>query len=280
MQQARQRTDQPVRQVLLALGIAPARFYRWLQPPAPPSGKPPACKPSSPAPTPSEERAVREYALLYPRLGYKRLTWQMLDQDVAALRPYQVYQLLGQSDLIARRPREPDTLLRRPQPPPRPDAVWPLDLMYVFLGGKWYYLVDIVDGYSRFLVPWSLNTTLLAETVSLTVQQALDRLAPKPPELPRLVHDHGSPFVSAEWRSLIQASGLVDIKTRVAHPQSNGIVERLHRTHREEASLEADAGYHAALERFRAWNRYYNEERPHSALRYLCPFDRPPVYGG
>jgi transposase InsO family protein len=273
VQQALRWTDQPARQVLQALGLAPASYYRWLQPPAPPSGKPPACKPSSPAPTPQEERAVRAYALLHPRLGYKRLTWQMLDADRAALLPYQVYQILGQSDLIARRPKGSDTTLRRPQPPQRPDEVWHLDLMYVFLGGKWYYLVDIVDGYSRFLVHWSLNTTMLADTVTLTVQEALDRLDPRLPELPRLVHDHGSQFVSAEWRSLMAASGLVDIKTRVAHPQSNGIVERLHRTHREEASLDADAGFHAALERFSGWSRYYNYERPHSALRYLCPFD-------
>lgn len=68
-------------------------------------------------------------------------------------------------------------------------------------------------------------------------------------------------------------AGAVDIKTRVAHPESNGIVERLHRTHREEAALDTDASYHKALNRFGSWSRYYNYERPHSALRQLCPFD-------
>lgn len=224
-------------------------------------------------PTPDEASAVRKYALEYPSLGYKRLAWQMLDHDVAALRPYQVYDILGQLDLIVRRPQQLQEALKRPEPPKRPDEVWHIDLMYLHLSGKWYYLVDIVDGYSRFLVHWSLNTTMLTQTVTLTVQEALERLAPKPMEPPRIVHDNGSQFVSAEWRSLIEASGIVDIKTRVAHPQSNGVVERLHRTHREEASLDSDTGYHEALDQFANWCRYYNHERPHSALRYLCPID-------
>ena len=267
------RTDQSARQILLALGVPPSSFYRWLKPAAPTAAKVPVARAPVLRPTPDEETAVRKYALLYPRLGYKRLSWQMLDADMAALRPYQVYGILRQLDLIVRRPQVPDQTLKRPEPPKRPDEVWHIDLMYLRLSGRWYYLVDIIDGYSRFLVHWSLNTTMLADTVTLTVQEALERLDPKPANPPCIVHDHGSQFISAEWRSLIQATGVVDIKTRVAHPQSNGVVERLHRTHREESGLNQDGSYHDALERFERWNRYYNHERPHSALNYLCPFD-------
>jgi transposase InsO family protein len=285
-----EQTGQTRRQVLTALGISSASFYRWQQPKPSTPSKQALITPSAnglpavavtPAPTPAEEAAVREYARAHPRLGYKKLAWQMLDQNVAALRPHEVYGLLQRLDLIARRPKVEEPPLTRPEPPTRPDEVWHVDLMYVRLTGRWYYLVDIVDGYSRFLVHWSLNTTMLAETVTLTVQQALDGLDQvRQPEAhvasalpPRIIHDHGSQFTGAEWRSLIKSSGLTDIKTRVAHPESNGVVERLHRTHREEASLEEGAGYHAALTQFTDWCRYYNHERPHSALRHLCPID-------
>ena len=267
------RTDQSARDVLSALGVAPTSFYRWMRQPEQPSPDKRVPRSAVPRPTPEEEAVVQSQALLHPRLGYKRLAWQMLDADVVALRPYQVYTVLGQLNLIVRRPKEPDQALKRPEPPKRPDEVWHIDLMYVSISGRWYYLVDVVDGYSRFLVHWSLNTTMLAETVTMTVQEALERLDPKPTQPPKIIHDHGSQFVSAEWRSLIQARGIADIKTRVAHPQSNGVVERLHRTHREEAGLDEDAGYHAALDQFERWARYYNRERPHSALRYLCPID-------
>jgi len=275
VRQALVRTDQSAREILSALGIAPASFYRWLQHPAgrrTPGSANCANRPAAPRPTPDEEDAVRLYAREHTALGYKRLTWQMLDAGVAALRPHQVYQLLGEMDLIARRHKPADTL-KRPEPPTRPDEVWHIDLMYVRLGGRWYYLVDIIDGYSRYLVHWTLNTTMLAETVTQTVQQALDQLTPQPAVPPRIIHDHGSQFASAEWRSLVQATGLAEIKTRVAHPESNGVIERLHRTHREEATLDQDINYHEALTRFASWCRYYNEQRPHSGIRYLRPLD-------
>jgi transposase InsO family protein len=124
------------------------------------------------------------------------------------------------------------------------------------------------------LVHWSLNLTMLADTVTLTVQEALDRLSERRPGEPKLVHDRGSQFISAEWRSFVAAAQVTDIKTRVAHPQSNGRLERLHRTHREEGlSEEALADYDQAIETMTNWSAYYSHQRPHSALNYLRPVD-------
>jgi putative transposase len=146
--------------------------------------------------------------------------------------------------------------------------------MYVSIVPRWYYLVDILDGYSRFLVHWSLNTRMLADTVTPTVQEALDRLPDRRSGEPKLVHDRGSQFVSAEWRAFVEEAGVTDIKTRISHPESNGRLERLHRTHREEGlTEEALEAYHQALEAMTSWSDYYNYRRPHSALKYLCPAD-------
>jgi len=72
----------------------------------------------------------------------------------------------------------------------------------------------------------------------------------------------------------IEGAGVTDIKTRVAHPESNGRLERLHRTHREEGLTEEDlANYYRALEGMTRWSHYYNYKRPHSALNYLRPVD-------
>jgi transposase InsO family protein len=91
---------------------------------------------------------------------------------------------------------------------------------------------------------------------------------------PQIVHDHGGQFLSAEWRLLIGGRGLTDVRTKVAHPQSNGRLERLHRTHREEG-LAADelTNYPQALECLTRWSHYDSYERSHSALRYLRPID-------
>lgn len=198
----------------------------------------------------------------------------MVDRDVACLRPYQVYNLLREGDLLCRRKAPDPGPLKRPPPPDHADEVWHLDLMYLFIKPRWYYLVDILDGYSRFLVHWSLNLTMLADTVTLTVQEALDRLIARRTGEPKLVHDRGGQFLSKEWRAFVKGAGVTDIKTRVAHPQSNGLIERLHRTHREEGlDEEALSDYYRALAAMAGWSRFYNHERPHSALKYLCPVD-------
>ncbi len=228
----------------------------------------------APVPTPEEKGAVCRFALDNTRVGYKRLAWQMVDEDLAYLRPYQVYDILKVHELLNRCDRPQSDPLRRPAEPDHPDQVWHLDLMYLYVAPRWYSLVDILDGYSRFLVHWSLNLTMLADTVTLTVQEALDRLSERRPGEPKLVHDHGSQFLSTEWRAFIAGTGVTDIKTRVAHPQSNGRLERLHRTHREEGLIaELLEAYHQALQVMGGWSDYYNYRRPHSALRYLCPAD-------
>jgi transposase InsO family protein len=82
-----------------------------------------------------------------------------------------------------------------------------------------------------------------------TIQEALEGMLARRPAEPRLVHDHGSQFLSRGWRAFVEAAGLTDIKTRVAHPESIGQLERLHRTHWEEKLTEDDlANYYRALD--------------------------------
>jgi putative transposase len=276
VQRAQERTGESVAEILAQLGLPEATYYRWQ------AREQAGCLTDQVvvlgrrvvSPTPAEILAVRDFALDHPLMGYKRLAWQMVDQDVAYLRPYQVYDLLRKGDLLSRRAVPRPEPLKRPTPPDHADEVWHIDLMYLYIVPRWYYLVDIVDGYSRFLVHWSLNLTMLADTVTLTVQEALDGLPQRRAGEPKLVHDRGGQFLSKEWREFVKAAGVTDIKTRVEHPQSNGVVERLHRTHREEGlDAEALSDYYRALEAMTRWSHYYNHERPHSALKYLCPID-------
>jgi putative transposase len=274
--QAQERTGLPVEALLERLGLPSATYYRWQTRATVNRLADQVVVPRREAllPTPEEVVAVRRFSLAHPQTGYKRLTWQMVDENAAYLRPYQVYHILKEHNLMCRQGTTSPEPLKRPPEPDHPDQVWHIDLMYLYISSRWYYLVDILDGYSRFLVHWSLNLTMLADTVTLTVQEALDRLPQRHCGEPKLVHDHGSQFLSTEWRTFIEAAGVTDIKTRVAHPQSNGKVERVHRTHREEGlHEEALSTYYQALDAMTEWGHYYNHERPHSALKYLCPAD-------
>jgi len=93
-----------------------------------------------------------------------------------------------------------------------------------------------------------------------------------PDPKPAIVHDHGSQFVSKDWRIFAEFHGLLDIRTRVAHPQSNGRVERLHRTHREEGlAASGEWTIEQARKELESWASHYNNIRSHSALMGLPP---------
>jgi putative transposase len=268
--------DVSVRHALQHLGIGHTTYDRWTA--RAETGRladdPTRRARFSTLPTPPDRAAVCEFARAHPLMGYKRLAWDMIDRDIAYLRPSQVDQVLQSANLLARRPPRALDPLQRPAPPDRPDQVWHVDLMYLYIRPRWYYLVDILDGYSRYLVHWKLNLTMQADLVMLAVQEALETLPGRRPGEPQLVHDHGSQFISREWRTFVTLAGAGDIRTRVAHPESNGRLERLHRTHREEGLIDEDlTSYGQGLDAMARWRAYYNHHRPHSALRYLRPID-------
>jgi hypothetical protein len=154
MVQAQARSDHSTRAIVGQLGIAPATYYRytaraqtetlvdrWVPP-----------RRQVVRPTPGEVEAICTFALDHPTMGYKRLSWLMVDRGVALLRPYQVYQILTEAGLIRRQAAVVPEGLKRPEPPDHADQVWHIDLMYVYIRPRWYYLVYIMDAYSRLLV--------------------------------------------------------------------------------------------------------------------------------
>jgi len=149
IQHAQAISNDSVRNTLRQLGISPATYYRWTA--RAEDGRlvddPTRSARISVPPRPAERIAVCDFARAHPLMGYKRLTWDMVDRDIAYLRPGQVYQVLQTANLLARRPPLALAPLRRPAPPDRPDQVWHVDLMYLYIRPRWYYLVDILDGY-------------------------------------------------------------------------------------------------------------------------------------
>ncbi|NOZ47056.1 MAG: DDE-type integrase/transposase/recombinase [Chlorobi bacterium] len=222
-------------------------------------------------PMPAEVEAVEKYVKINPGYGYKRYTYMLLDDNIVALKEYQVYEVLKNAKLLLFAKRQ-SGILKHPPKPTKADEIWHIDIMYLWIYDRWFYLVDIIDGYSRFLVHWKLCTTMHANTVVETMQEAIDQR--KADEIkPHIVHDNGKQFLGSLWTDMIEYNKLTDIKIRVHHPQSNGTVERLHRTHREECFNKDIDSYAKAVDMMETWTLEYNYVRPHSSLNYLSPAD-------
>ena len=266
--QAVERCGWSVRRVLRRLGVRRSVYYEWLQRASEqrlddllPGGRCPS------AILPEEKEAVIGYALAHPKEGYRRLAWMMVDADVAYVSPASVYRVLNDADLLYRWKRS-ERVGEKPVAPTGPNQRWHTDLMYLRVGDVWYFLVSVLDGYSRYVVHWELLTTMRAADVRRVVQQALEANGLKDVEI---VSDNGSQFTSADFKALVRQFALQHIRIRTYHPESNGTIERFHRSTREALAEEDLRNLARARERIGRWVRHYNEERLHASLQYLPP---------
>ena len=217
---------------------------------------------------PEERTAICEYALRFTKIGYRKLTWMMVDAGTACVGESTVYRVLSEADLLSRWKRSVASSGEYHFRPTAPNQQWHTDVMYVWVAARFYFLLSFVDAYSRYIVHHRLLMTLNGASVATELQAALEAA----PELkPRVVHDHGGEFVNRDVAAVIKTHNLIDIKTRPRHPESNGIVERFNGTVRQESDNDYGKNYLQAEVIIAQLVRHYNEERLHATLGYMAP---------
>jgi hypothetical protein len=101
---------------------------------------------------PWEKGPIIEFHLKNSLEGYRRLTFMMLDADVAAVSPASVWRVLKQAGLLSRWKSKPSRKRTDFEQLLRPHQHWHIDVSYITLCGTFYYLCSILDGFIRFLV--------------------------------------------------------------------------------------------------------------------------------
>jgi putative transposase len=264
----RARTGWTLRRILRRLGFPKSRYYDWrareqeefLE------DLVPGARGSPYEILPEEKEAVIDYALRHPKEGYRRLSWMMVDEDVAYVSPSSVYRILSDADLLYRWKRS-RSRGEKPAEPTAPNERWHTDLMYLRVEDTWYFLVTVLDAYSRYVVHWDLLTTMTAAAVRVVVQDALKKTGASP----EVVTDNGSQFRAKDFKELVRDFELEHIRIRTYHPESNGRLERFHRSTREALDDVELKNLGRAREIIGRWVEFYNSRRLHAALQYLPP---------
>ena len=144
------------------------------------------------------------------------------------------------------------------------------------VGWGYYYLVTVMDDYTRFILAHKLQRDMTANALTEVIQDAIDRT--RMTEVPvadrtKLLSDNGPGYMSRVFRDYLT---LVEIKHILAapyHPQTNGKLERYHQTLKRDLNqvpYEMPSDLEEALA---AFVNYYNYRRYHKALGNVTPSD-------
>src|SRR5262249_15583504 len=131
--------------------------------------------------------------------------------------------------------------------------------------------------YSRYLVHHEVLLGIDGITLGLAAQKAIETLPRgldgKPLARPVIQSDNGSGYISREYLQVLKEHGLGHHRIKPHCPEENGVIERSMRTLREALEGEELPNLVEAQRTLARVVRWYNEERLHSALGYLCPAD-------
>ncbi len=219
-----------------------------------------------------ERRAIEDYATNHPREGYRRLTYMMLDADVVAVSPSSVYRVLKAAGLLQHQAPKASAKGNGFVGPAQPHEHWHIDISYLNIAGTFYYLSALLDGYSRYIVHWEIRERMLEQDIEIILQRAREIY---PDARPRIISDNGPQFIAKDFKEYIRLMGMTHVRTSPYYPQSNGKLERWHKSLKTECIRpKSPVSLKDAQRLVEDYVSEYNEVRLHSAIGYIAPRDK------
>jgi putative transposase len=253
--------------VVRALGLSCSSFFR--RPVASRRRPGPSARPLDP----ERSAVVKGFAEQYPWWGYKRLAVVLRRAGERVTNRF-VYRVLKAAGLLIRKRSRDAEIYQAARLfellPRGPNELWQADVTYIHIPGHgWRYAVTVIDYYSRYLLAMHLSASFDASALIVGINRAIaeaERLHGPLARRPTLVTDNGSSFLSRRFQGHI-AGSLDHVRTRYRTPEQLGLLERFHRTLKEEEVYwQVYSSPQEAREKLDAFRQRYNAIRPHWAL--------------
>lgn len=218
-----------------------------------------------------------------PTYGYRRITAlarrELAKQNKPLVNHKRVYRLMERHGLLLQkssgrrdgRVHDGKVLVMRS------DLRWCSDTFeFACWNGDIVRVGFVIDAFDREIIAWAavVDAGVSGSDVRDMMLAAVERRfgAITAPRRVEFLSDNGSPYTAKDTRDFAVALGLVPCFTPVASPQSNGVAEAFVKTIKRDyvrVSPIPDAA--AALDRIAGWFEDYNENHPHSGLRWKSP---------
>jgi hypothetical protein len=158
--------------------------------------------------------------------------------------------------------------------PFKSNSIWGEDWTTLTIDGLRYYLLTIIDYFSRYIVAWGIVKTVTQREVKDIVTLAyINEGIGEHEQKPMLRADQGSPNTAHDTRRLIMELKMLLSPSRAHRPTDNSRQERWYRTVKQE-EIYCYPTYPSLEDARKSLSRYieyYNERRPHQALWNYTP---------
>jgi hypothetical protein len=196
----------------------------------------------------------------------------MLDADVVACSPSSVYRVLKAACLLAGSSPVPSKKGTGFVQPLTPHEHWHVDVSHLNVAGTFYFLCSVLDGCSRFIVHHEIREKMEESDVETIRQRAREA---HPDVTPRVISDNGPQLIAKDFKEFIRVAGMTHVKTSPYYPQSNGKIERRHKTLKGECvRVQVPLSLDDARRLVGEFVVHYNTVRLHSAIGYVTPEDK------
>ena len=274
----------PRRKALAQLGFPKSTYYHWLRKQA--EGRLQDKKGGSAIPwnklRPEEEERILFLARASPELSPRQLALGIVDTEGLYVSESTVFRILKRDGLT-----KPAEIMgfkagkEYHRKTKKPNELWATDCAHLkVVDWGWYYLVTVMDDYSRFILAWELKSDMASGSLIDVVQQAVDLtdMTDVPvDDRTVLLSDNGPGYVSRQFGEYLRLVGVRHITAAPYHPQTNGKIERYHRTIKGKINLIPHEMPGELEKAIKAFIEYYNYRRYHEGLGNVTPYD---VYTG
>ena len=212
-------------------------------------------------------RIYREMRSIGYRIGQKRVERLMREMKLFASIPKR---FVRTTDSEHDDPIAPN-LLKQDFSATKPNEKWVGDMTYVQTTNSWLFLATVIDLYSRKVIGWSFSRSLNRQIIVDALGMAVENRQPEPGLI--FHSDRGCQYASYEYRALLEEHNITASMSRTACCYDNAVAESFfHSLKVEEVYRNTYKNYeHAKTRIFKYIECFYNRQRRHSTIDYVCP---------
>ncbi|WP_408955825.1 IS3 family transposase [Natroniella sp. ANB-PHB2] len=216
---------------------------------------------------------VKEYCDKYSFAGYRMITDRLRFSEGLKVNYKRIYRIMDVLDLLQDRitPKPNNYKLKQKHELTGPDQLWEMDMvqMYIDESGRWVYMFDIIDVYTREIVGHNVSLRCRTKEALKALKEAVNSR-----DIVNLTlrTDNGTQFRSREFQKYITELGIDHERIAVNTPEENSHIKSFHGTLKREEVYQKH--YHNILHckgSIKEFINEYNHNRPHSSIASVPP---------